>query len=30
MANESITDDILRDFFKTNKLYKDNKVIIEK
>ena len=30
MANESITDDIVRDFFKTNKLYKDNKIIIEK
>ena len=30
MANESITDDIVRDFFQTNKLYKDNKVIIEK
>lgn len=30
MANESITDDIIRDFFKTNELYKDDKVIIEK
>lgn len=30
MANESITDDIVRDFFQTNKLYKDDKVIIEK
>lgn len=30
MANESITDDIIRDFFQTNKLYKDDKVIIEK
>ncbi|EQB34607.1 hypothetical protein M947_10560 [Sulfurimonas hongkongensis] len=30
MANESITDDIIRDFFQTNKLYKDNKVAIEK
>ncbi|MEA3512370.1 MAG: N-6 DNA methylase [Campylobacterota bacterium] len=30
MANESITDDIVRDFFKTNELYKNDKVIIEK
>lgn len=30
MANESITDDIIRDFFKTNTLYIDNKIIIEK
>ncbi len=30
MANESITDDIIRDFFITNSLYKANKVIIEK
>ncbi|MDQ7067833.1 MAG: hypothetical protein Q9M40_07575 [Sulfurimonas sp.] len=30
MANESITDDIVRDFFKTNQLYKDNKIVIEK
>ena len=30
MANESITDDIIRDFFTTNSLYKENKVIIEK
>ncbi len=30
MANESITDDIIRDFFQTNELYKNGKVIIEK
>ncbi|MBA1438312.1 MAG: N-6 DNA methylase [Epsilonproteobacteria bacterium] len=30
MANETITDDIVRDFFRTNKLYKDKKVTIEK
>jgi len=30
MANESITDDIVRDFFKTNELYEKDKVIIEK
>jgi hypothetical protein len=30
MANESITDDIVRDFFKTNELYKNNQIIIEK
>jgi len=30
MANESITDDLVRDFFKTNQIYKDNKIIIEK
>ncbi len=30
MANESITDDLVRDFFKTNKIYEDNKIIIEK
>jgi hypothetical protein len=30
MANESITDDLVRDFFKTNQLFKDKKVIIEK
>jgi len=30
MANESITDDLIRDFFKTNQIYKDNKIIIEK
>jgi len=30
MVNESITDDLVRDFFKTNQIYKDNKIIIEK
>ena len=30
MANESITDDMVRDFFKTNEIVKQNKVIIEK
>ena len=30
MANESITDDLIRDFFKTNQLYKNDEVIIEK
>jgi len=30
MANESITDDLVRDFFKTNQIYKNNKIIIEK
>ncbi len=30
MANESITDDLIRDFFQTNNLYEENKVIIEK
>ncbi len=30
MINECTTDDIIRDFFQTNKLYKDKKVIIER
>ncbi len=30
MANETITDDIVRDFFKENKIYKNDKIIIER
>ena len=30
MPNESITDDIIRDSFRTSKLYKDSRVIIER
>ena len=30
MANETITDDIVRDFFKENKIYKNGKIIIER
>ncbi len=30
MANESITDDIIRDFFQTNELYKNNQVTMER
>ncbi len=30
MANETITDDIVRDFFQENKIYQDGKIIIER